>query len=727
MRLTLRTLLAYLDDILEPAQAKEIGEKLQESSLAAGLVSRIREVMRRRRLTAPTLSGPGVGIDPNTVAEYLDNTLAPDGVADVEKICLESDMHLAEVAACHQILTLAMGEPVEVTAQTRERMYALGPAAEKFELPQAIAPHIASRELPPKAVNDVLAQADSAPAVPRNGRPLVTAAPKSEIPDYLKSKSNVKRFFGYAGALLVLLVWGVTVFKTSPKGQSGSGRQAKPGVEVVADAGKKPTDEDAANTEPEAGDVAMRDASQSGDSESPRVGKSAKRATIDSAADTDDSGSPAISEGPGKTTKKRRTGTGNPAVADGPVPDPPPVDDDTAVPQPSLVRPAKYVSTDGIALHYSRRDERWFVLPRGELVASGANLAVPQPFQCQLEFENGKALVTVQGHSLLAILPPLADGIHGLDLQRGQFVVRANGSADDGSKPINLRIGIAGELWRLELQAGAACGVMIRPIEPDKIVVADNRISYEGAFYVTDGAAIITDPDGQNHEVKGPDWLEVPLPVPNANGKLPPKRPLFVAPKWMGPQQLSSIMQSKAVVFERKFVMDEAVELSVPIIAEAADPLLSRWATECLGLIEAYGPLVSVLRSQHPEARKAAISELRFWLPQHPDNNELLKAELAKYFPPETAEVAERLLWGFDVDDARNKGTSNQLIDWMGDPELAIRELAFYQVYRLTGAKREYQADASPFKLNASLKSWREEVKKHSGLIPVQKPTPNPQ
>src|SRR5207247_7234702 len=69
MRLTLRTLLAYLDDILEPTQAREIGEKLNESSFASSLVSRIREVMRRRRLTAPTLSGPGVGIDPNTVAE----------------------------------------------------------------------------------------------------------------------------------------------------------------------------------------------------------------------------------------------------------------------------------------------------------------------------------------------------------------------------------------------------------------------------------------------------------------------------------------------------------------------------------------------------------------------------------------------------------------------------------------------------------------------------------
>src|SRR5690349_14032570 len=163
MRLTLRTLLAYLDDILEPAQAKEIGDKLNESSFASSLVSRIREVMRRRRLTAPTLSGAGVGIDPNTVAEYLDNTLAPDGVADVEKICLESDVHLAEVAACHQILTLALGEPVEIPSQTRERMYALGPSAAKMSVAAATngrGPRGAStEELPSEALNDVLNQA----------------------------------------------------------------------------------------------------------------------------------------------------------------------------------------------------------------------------------------------------------------------------------------------------------------------------------------------------------------------------------------------------------------------------------------------------------------------------------------------------------------------------------------------------------------------------------------
>ena len=141
MRLTLRTLLSYLDDMLEPAQAKLIGAKVAESEQARDLTERIKQVTRRRRLLTPPASGPG-GIDPNTIAEYLDNEVTPEKAAEVEQICLASDVHLAEVAACHQILTLVLGEPALVPPTAKQRMYTLvkGPEAIPFRrAPKAVA------------------------------------------------------------------------------------------------------------------------------------------------------------------------------------------------------------------------------------------------------------------------------------------------------------------------------------------------------------------------------------------------------------------------------------------------------------------------------------------------------------------------------------------------------------------------------------------------------------
>ena len=78
MRLTLRTLLAYLDDTLEPEKAREIGQKIAESQPAQELITRIRKVSRRRRITTPPTSGPEAKLDANTIAEYLDNVVLPD-------------------------------------------------------------------------------------------------------------------------------------------------------------------------------------------------------------------------------------------------------------------------------------------------------------------------------------------------------------------------------------------------------------------------------------------------------------------------------------------------------------------------------------------------------------------------------------------------------------------------------------------------------------------------
>src|SRR5438874_9217808 len=126
MRLTLRTMLACMDNVLEPADAEILGQKINESDFASGLVQRIQGVMKKLRMDAPKLDGKGIGNDVNTVAEYLDSCLPQDHIGDFERVCLESDKHLCEVAAGHQILTLVLGKPADVPQGLRERVYAFG-------------------------------------------------------------------------------------------------------------------------------------------------------------------------------------------------------------------------------------------------------------------------------------------------------------------------------------------------------------------------------------------------------------------------------------------------------------------------------------------------------------------------------------------------------------------------------------------------------------------------
>ena len=123
MRLTLRTLLAWLDDTLPPSEVREIGRQVGESPFAKDLVERVHRVTRQRRLTVPSRTGPDA-TDPNLVASYLDNELAAERVAEFEKQCLTSDVHLAEVASVHQILSL-IGQKAKVPNEARHRMYQL--------------------------------------------------------------------------------------------------------------------------------------------------------------------------------------------------------------------------------------------------------------------------------------------------------------------------------------------------------------------------------------------------------------------------------------------------------------------------------------------------------------------------------------------------------------------------------------------------------------------------
>jgi hypothetical protein len=224
MRLTLRTMLAYLDEILEPEDHEEIRRKIEESEFASDLVRRIQDVTRRLRLGAPPPLGLGVGPDPNTVSEYLDNALSAERVPDFERVCLDADLCLAEVAACHQILTLVLGQPAEVAPVSRQRMYSL---IEEQLVSQRPGGNGRPDQLSPSEGVDKLMDLGEIPAesvasaVADTGRPQ-TADPtqpvvnrtrrrRPEIPDYLRS-SGGHRIRRFMAAALLLVVGGSALY-----------------------------------------------------------------------------------------------------------------------------------------------------------------------------------------------------------------------------------------------------------------------------------------------------------------------------------------------------------------------------------------------------------------------------------------------------------------------------------------------------------------------------------
>lgn len=717
MRLTLRTLLAYLDDVLGPTETKEIGQKINESQVASTLVSRIREVMRRRRLTAPELTGPGSGVDPNIVAEYLDNTLPPDRVADLEKVCLESDVHLAEVAACHQILTLVLGEPVEVSPDMRERLYALGPVARESQLVTAAAEPVMS---------------------PGNGKPIAAAAVaapvaaarpfEQTIPDYLKPRPWSHRILPIAAFVVIAAVWiGMVLIDRDYLPHFSD--KSTTNETAPADEGRQAAAVDQANSQPSetVAEPGSETQSREATPERTAVPPVAPATTEPTPSVAADAAAVANSTKPAATTEPDKVALNTPQVPPGEpkvVPEPVPAKPKAEEPPPKLAPaqplPVQYTSPEGVLLRFDPQERQWFMLPHRSTVHADELLAAPEPFEAAFDLEKGRCQITLLGDTVVQMLGKNEAAPVGIEVPQGRVIVQSRGASDD--QPVLLSLALPGQMWRLELLTpDTLCGIEVPTREP---------IGFEqlpttgptGGLYVASGsvrlAKRLDDERPQVTVIDKGNWLTLSVEHEEGTGQM--SAPMTAPPEWLDPQRrrTTSTLRRFANLFEKEFELGKPISLSIVALVKNQQPKISELAVRCLALTDQYGGVVMALtQSEHEEARMAAVTGLRAWLTKSPDNAKLLRTELENYLPRQTAETVYRLLWGYRQEDAYDYATSRQLVEWLNSDFVVIRELAFYNIFRLTGRRYDYRALSPQSQRQAAVNRWLNHIEKENGLL----------
>jgi hypothetical protein len=361
MRLTLRTLLAWLDDTLQPAQVREIGIQVAASPFTQELIDRIHRVSRQRRLSVPRSSGPEA-TDPNLVAAYLDNHLDPEEVAEFEKKCLTSDVNLAEVASVHQILSL-LGQKVKVPAEARSRMYQL---VKGREATRAKRPASGRRQTP---------------------EPVTTPIQPWVVPE-LPRRSWIERLGPGIACLLLIALSSYTAWRSllAP---------SEPLLAPVGPVANTP-DEAIAHGRPETGAAFRPDADESPAAHVEQAVKGGQELASQASKPEE--------EGESKVAKTA---------------------DSATKPQESPAPPAGSAglasAPDGILLRYNPDQREWVRLVQPTPVAASTRLLCLAPFEATLTM--GKLPIVMLGGTEVRILPQSTDARPAIELVQGRLLL----------------------------------------------------------------------------------------------------------------------------------------------------------------------------------------------------------------------------------------------------------------------------------------------------------------
>jgi hypothetical protein len=725
-------MLAYLDDILDPQDSEDIAKKIEESEFATELVHRTRDSMRRLRLGVPPVTGRGLGVDANTVAEYLDNTLANDRVAEFEKICLESDVHLAEVASCHQILTLVLGEPAAIDPQSRQNMYRVASEA----------------SAPPQQAAAAAAAAPSAPA----GQVTPPAPPrrqKPEVPEYLReSRSRLwpviaATVLGAVVTIVLLVMFGPAEWRARVAGIA----QAEPSEEAPAEAANQtaepktaPADAAAASTAPPETPAAVPSTAVPADAppaaapagDQPAPADAAEMPADETAAPSDaarpvpDVGVPTEPPSAETTAPVAPTPGDDPAAMPAEAEDPfglrPDADAGRPAPSPDAPQPpapmppgetppadgaapadaapsttafGRFATKGGeVLLKFDGENGDWRRLPPMAPLTKGDRLLSLPLFRPSIALSTGLS-IEPDGAAELELAGWTPEGVPIVNVGFGKLLL--------------MTVGKAGNAIQLKLGEQTA---EITFVDAESIVAVDvERKLSLGKDPTKEVAPLAVDLYARSGTVRvrldDEPPLDLQAPAQRAligDGIAPPGE----TPAWVTAEALSTLDRNAVQAIEGMLPPEQFVGLILKELSTHRRREVRALAIRSAVYLNNFEPCINALNEKDEKNQwPTYIEELRAAIARNPETAAAAKNAFDKQRGAD-GEALFRMLWGYSADDLQN-GAAAQLVEGLSNDGLDYRVLSIWNLRDITGEPNHaYYPENLTRQRTASVNTWKD-------------------
>jgi hypothetical protein len=208
-----------------------------------------------------------------------------------------------------------------------------------------------------------------------------------------------------------------------------------------------------------------------------------------------------------------------------------------------------------------------------------------------------------------------------------------------------------------------------------------------------------------------------------------PKLPDFVLdepplPPGMKPEARKEM--AKACEYLSKQLTSANVDVGLYQQLSSTDPAMRRLVVRSLAAVSDLPNLVEALdQPKFSDVRLVAVDALRHWTAATRDNDYKLFGLLKEKYKGREAEIIMDLMHGFSEAESRRPETYELLIGYLNNPNLVIRELGAWNLYRMVPAGRaiSYSAAADSQARERAIISW------HALIPPGQLPasvTPAP-